>query len=161
AYRVVDARERGWYFLGREPLSSFAKLWNALMACLVAAGIGAAAWNSHVTSPDYVARTNLRVADAQLQSGHALRAAESLRALLTGPADVEAALGLRAALELCLQSPSVVTNEGAFRILARVGPVRANSFLPDASPRGLALVDKISRGGDPDGALRLLDAVAL
>ena len=32
AYRVVDAGGRKWYFLGTEPLSAFARSWNAAMA---------------------------------------------------------------------------------------------------------------------------------
>ena len=34
AYRVVDSPERGWYFLGKEPLSGFARSWNYAVAFL-------------------------------------------------------------------------------------------------------------------------------
>src|SRR5262245_63121543 len=38
AYRVVNSREGGWYFLGKESLSTFAKAWNGLVLCLLLAG---------------------------------------------------------------------------------------------------------------------------
>lgn len=42
AYRVADA-EHGWYFIGREPLSGFARMWNVLVLAAVAAVV---AWNT-------------------------------------------------------------------------------------------------------------------
>ena len=162
AYRVVDSREGGWYFLGKEPLSTFAKAWNALVVCLLLAGAGGIAWNEHVTSPEYVARHDLHEAQAQLQSGNALKAAGSFARLLTGPASAEARPGLQTALEQCLHSPSLHTNEGAFRLLSQLGTGvnRPAPLVPEAFQRGLALVEKAGPA-DPDSALKLLDTVAL
>src|SRR5262245_46015705 len=49
AYRVVDAENGGWYFLGKEPLSKFARGWNwamALMVSILTAGIGVNSYTS-------------------------------------------------------------------------------------------------------------------
>src|SRR6185436_12937558 len=120
AYRVVDSREGGWYFLGRESLSGFAKGWNALILSLLLAFGGGTAWNSHVTSPNYVARQELRQAQGRLQAGDALGAARGFAKLVGGSiVSVEARQGLQTALEACLRSASSVTNEGAFTLLSR------------------------------------------
>jgi hypothetical protein len=39
AFRVADAGSRTWFFLGREPLSFFARAWNLGFGCLLA-GLG-------------------------------------------------------------------------------------------------------------------------
>src|SRR5436190_17817695 len=62
AYRVADA-ERGWYFIGKDRLSSFAKSCNfgALLLSLMFAAI--VAEHSYTTSPAYIARQPLRKAE--------------------------------------------------------------------------------------------------
>src|SRR4051812_22784730 len=37
AYRVAAAQNGGWYFIGREPLSSFVKRWNILLIVAILA----------------------------------------------------------------------------------------------------------------------------
>jgi len=162
AYRVVDSREGGWYFLGRESLSRFAKGWNALILCLLLAVGGGSAWNTHVTSPDYLARQELRQAHARLQAGDALGAARGFAKLVGGSiVSAEARQGLQSALEACLRSSSAVTNEGAFTLMSRLGTSinRPTPLIPDVLSRGLAMVEQ-RRASDPDTALRLFDAVA-
>jgi hypothetical protein len=97
-----------------------------------------------------------------LQSGNALKAAGSFARLLTGPASAEARSGSQTALEQCLHSPSLRTNEGAFRLLSQLGTGvnRPAPLVPEAFQRGLALVEKAGPA-DPDSALKLLDTVAL
>jgi len=152
AYRVVDSREGGWYFLGKEPLSSFAKLWNGLVVSLLLAGAGGIGWNAHLSSPEYLANRDLKQARAQLQSGQALNAAELFSRLLPGPVSASARPGLQQSLEQCLQSPSVLTNQGAFRLLSRLGTASPpHAAGPDAFQRGLTLVGQGSRH-DPDAA---------
>ena len=58
AYRVADA-QRGWYFIGREPLSGLVKLWNWLLVLGVAFAVGGAFWYHHVSSADYRAGRRL------------------------------------------------------------------------------------------------------
>jgi len=162
AYRVADAPDRAWYFLGKEPLSGFAKLWNGFVLCLLLVGTGGLTWNSYVSSPEYRAKQELRAGRAQLAAGDALKAADTFSRLIGGSAvDVEAREGLGAALEQCVRSSSSVANEGAFRILARIGTAanRPTPLVPDAFKRGLTLIEKW-REEDPEGALRLYASVA-
>ena len=72
AYRVADA-EKGWYFIGKERLSSFAKSCNfgVMLLSLLFAGI--VADHAIKSSPEYAARQELRRADQALRSGKALR----------------------------------------------------------------------------------------
>src|SRR5262245_11605982 len=54
SYRVSDAGNRSWYFLGRVPLSGFARAWNiiaSVLLVLLGAGIG---WKVHTSSPGYL-----------------------------------------------------------------------------------------------------------
>lgn len=162
AYRVADAQDRAWYFLGKEPLSSFAKMWNGFVVCLLLVWTGSLGWNSYVSSPEYKARQELRAANAQLKSGDALKAADTFSRLIAGsPVESQARQGLQTALEQCLQSASVVTNEGAFRILARLGNGvnRMTPLVPDAFKRGLAMIEK-HRAQDPETALRFYSSVS-
>ena len=162
AYRVVDGPDRSWYFLGKEPLSKFAKLWNGFVLSLVLVGAASMAWNSHVSSPAYVARQELRAATAQLKSGDALKAAGTFSKLVGGsPVSDEARPGLQTALEQCLQSSSPATNAAALRILAGLGEGinRLAPLVPDAFKRGLAMVEKY-RAKDTDAALKLFEAVS-
>ncbi|HXJ74566.1 MAG TPA: hypothetical protein VNM37_17065, partial [Candidatus Dormibacteraeota bacterium] len=161
AYRVVDSREGGWYFLGRESLSTFAKAWNALVGCLVLTGSLAIAWNGHINSPEYVAGRDLQAATAKLQSGDALGAAGGFAKLLTGPLSVQARPALGKALEACLRSDSIRTNAGAFRLLGGLGSAatRGEPLVAGAFQRGLDRINQV-REKDPEGALQLLDAVS-
>src|SRR5262245_35537721 len=69
AYRVADAPEGGWYFLGKVPLSRLARFWNFLLLGLIAGGIGLFFWVRHTSSPEYLARQKLaegaRLAEAK------------------------------------------------------------------------------------------------
>ena len=44
SYRVQDAEEGGWYFLGKEPLSGFAKGWNYLVLSFILVMVGVGTW---------------------------------------------------------------------------------------------------------------------
>jgi hypothetical protein len=51
AYRVADAPQGGWYFIGREPLSGLAKLWNLCVLLLVLGGAGLIGWKTYTKLP--------------------------------------------------------------------------------------------------------------
>src|SRR5687768_13495431 len=62
AYRVANAEEGGWYFIGKEPLSRFAKAWNSLflgILILLGTSIGVSSYRS---SPEYLAKQQLQQA---------------------------------------------------------------------------------------------------
>lgn len=69
SYRVADAPNGGWYFLGKEKLGKMAKNWNIILLLLITSGIGLVAYNEHISSPEYIMRQKLKEADATYQSG--------------------------------------------------------------------------------------------
>src|SRR5262245_38511979 len=73
AYRVFPADNGGWYFLGRVPLSRFARRWNYLFplgtVCLIAGLICFFSWQSHKGSPEYKAGQQLAEADRLVAQG--------------------------------------------------------------------------------------------
>ena len=160
AYRVVDSPGGGWYFLGAEPLSRLARFWNGLVMSLVLLGISQAAWSSHTASPEYVARQDLKAAQARLRAGECLPAAELFARLLPGSRSAEARPGLQSALSQCVESEAVGTAEAGYRLLGRLGSGvnKPAPLIPDAWGRGLARVEKL-RASRPEEALRLLEAV--
>ncbi|MBI5394506.1 MAG: hypothetical protein HZA91_04335 [Verrucomicrobia bacterium] len=163
AYRVADAREGGWYFLGKESLSPFARAWNfgaAWMAAVLAVSLG---WSAYVSSPEYQVKQHLQTAANYAKEGKPLQAAELYRELADGSYYVgESREGLRSSLERCLQNDSAATVAGALRLLAGL-PARLNQPappVPDAFKRGLSLVEKF-RPSNSDGALEIVRALAL
>jgi hypothetical protein len=68
SYRVADAREGGWYFLGIVPLSNLAKAWNCSVLVAILGGIGALGWHQHTKSPAYLAQQHLAAGDAPASS---------------------------------------------------------------------------------------------
>lgn len=63
AYRVADAEEGGWYFIGKEPLSGFARMMNAVMVASIIGAIGIGYWVHHINTADYIAAKKLKEAD--------------------------------------------------------------------------------------------------
>src|SRR5947199_280923 len=49
AYRVADAEGGGWYFLGKVPLSTLARLWNFLLLGGGVLALGAVLWFKHLS----------------------------------------------------------------------------------------------------------------
>ena len=136
AYRVVEAENGGWYFLGKEPLSRFARTWNWAMALVVSILMAAIGVNSYTSSPQYLARQELKRAGQYLAEGKPLSAAESYRHVATGKALVqEGRQGMQKSLELCLGSDSPESGRGRVRnaggpqstVGARVGTLSARA----------------------------------
>lgn len=162
AYRVVDA-ERGWHFIGREPLSSFAKSCNfgvVLLSLMLAATLSERAYKS---SPEYFARQEMRRATQLLSSAQPVQAAGIYRDLAQGSSSQAGAArqALQDCLEQCLNSPSIDQVQAAYRVLAALPP-RLNSpqpLLANSFQRGMGLVEKF-QSSNPDAALDLLRQVA-
>lgn len=164
SYRVADAQGGGWYFVGKEPLSSVAKAWNGLVAAAAIFGAALIGWNGYTSSPEYRAKQDLAAADKHLKAGEPVQAAGLYRRQLDLPAVAgRAREGLRASLEQCLGSDAVATVATGLRLTAGLPP-RANkpdALVPDAFKRGLSLVEKF-RAKDPESGLRVFeDAAAL
>jgi hypothetical protein len=76
AFRVADAPGGGWYFLGRVPLTAFAKFWNWLMLGGSCAALGIGFWIYHTSSPEYQAGRKLAEAEHLAGQGDFAKAAQ-------------------------------------------------------------------------------------
>lgn len=54
AYRVVPGNPGTWYFLGREPTSGLAKVWNVFVSVMLIGAIWAGLLAHHRSSPEYL-----------------------------------------------------------------------------------------------------------
>src|ERR1041385_1251959 len=122
AYRVADA-ERGWYFLGRERLSSFAKSWNIGflgLSLMFAAIVGE---HSYKSSPEYRARQDLKDAATAMHAGRPLEAARRYRAVAEGQWHTEEGTrGLHDAIEQTISSDNATAVAAGFRFLNDLPP---------------------------------------
>ncbi|MBL8799787.1 MAG: hypothetical protein JNM56_38250, partial [Planctomycetia bacterium] len=159
AYRVADAPQ-GWYFVGKVPLSPFAKFWNlALILCLTL-GTGGLFLHSHFTSPAYIAGQQLAEADDHAAAGRATRAAEIYRAVWIG--GTSHASTAKEKLAGLVSNPPADLKEtaGVFRVAIEMDQGSKNSKLtPLLFEKGTALVQQHS-AADPQGSLAILEAIA-
>jgi tetratricopeptide (TPR) repeat protein len=159
AYRVADA-ERGWYFLARDRLSSFAVSCNVGLVLLALLFGSIMAKQAYFNSPEYQAREKLKQAAAALRDGNARRAVGLYRQVAEGPARAEEGRqGLSASMEACLTNSDAAKVATGFRLLAG-WPKHLNSppLVPQAYQRGLQAVERF-RASDPDGAVTILHEV--
>lgn len=160
AYRVADAAE-GWYFIGRQPLSGFARFWNVAVISAAFAAIGATAWTSHIQSPEYQAARKLEQAEQLAAAGKLKEAAGKYQELILDHTSERAAAvtGMQQLVEKLGDSPLDVTTAVAQAIVEtekRSGEEIGGRKLFDVA------VELSSRHAaeDPRGALALLDVVA-
>lgn len=157
AYRVADAGSGSWYFLGKEPLSRFARTWNFILLGVLALLIGGGGIAAHFGSPQYQASRQLKQGAAQARAGKHLEAATIYRRMFEGGHLLaEARQGLKSAVEACLRSESAATIGRALQ-LCRL-PAGAPPVLPNAVDLGTAQLEKF-RGTDPDGAIEIVTAL--
>ncbi|HEX5137223.1 MAG TPA: hypothetical protein VFY93_09635 [Planctomycetota bacterium] len=159
AYRVADAQNGGWYFLGRVPLSPIAKACNLLIVAGVLSLVGRGWWASHTSSPEY--RANALVADGAeaAERGQYVAAAAAWRQAIRVSASVAGAVveGVRGTLDKEMDA------QGAAEIYALAAYLQQRPQGPpvaaDLGARGLAQARRIAER-DPEGALAVADAVA-
>ncbi len=161
AYRVLDA-ERGWYFLGREPLSAFAKFWNrALVGGLLCWG-GIAGWHAHTTSPGYLADVQLAKAKGLAATGRLAEAARLDCGVFEGISDRtdEARMALKTLLDGPVHQAPAQEVAAVFAALTEWQAIPVGrQTLPDLRERGMVEVERFA-GSDPGGAVVVLDALA-
>jgi tetratricopeptide (TPR) repeat protein len=158
AYRVADAQQ-GWYFLGRVPLSRFAKTWNWCLVGLVLWLIGSLWWSSHTSSAAYVARARLNEADQLVADGKPGSAAQLYRDVALGGTE-HASTAAGKIKDLLDQSVAQAPPAEAVSIFQVALECRA--LLPDGDKlfeRGLAVAQQHA-DTDPRAALQLVEAVA-
>lgn len=157
AYRVADAGNRTWYFLGKESLSTFARSWNTAIGCLVAFAALAVGWDIHTSSPAYKAEQEIKRAAQLFKAGEIVKAAGIYRQQVSGPSGTVARKGLQESVEACLNSDKAQTVAAGLHLLVGV-PANVNQpapLVPDSFNRGMSLVAKF-RPADPEGALSIL-----
>jgi tetratricopeptide (TPR) repeat protein len=158
AYRVFDAPEGGWYFLGRVPLSSTARRWNWIFALLVAVGIGAGGWFSYTRTPEYKAGVVLAQGDRLAAEGKGREAAGLYRQVFLGKSDRAAEGGQRLLGMLDHPPENMAETAGAFEVLLEL---HRQDRLPikDLFDRAMTLATQHEQN-DPAGTLQLLEVVA-
>ena len=161
AYRVADA-EDGKYYLGREPLSGFAKLWNSLLVCVGLGLVGIFAFNAHVTSPEYLAGERMADAERLLADGRLVDAAEQYQAVIatrTSHAD-KAERDLKDLINGPMLAAPAADVAAMVKIVLKVQRRRHGTpLVADLSRWGIGLVNRFAES-DPFGAATILKTIA-
>lgn len=157
AYRVADARG-GWYFLGREPLSSLMKGYNMLLLVAVAAGFGFSAWQAHIESPEYRAAQTMSAAADDVSAGKFVAAAQLYISVANGRTSQAAqartnfktlvesqigALPLKEAVTLLHLVPSIGLDPGNSAKIYELGMARIKTLMESQPRDALILADAI------------------
>jgi predicted Zn-dependent protease len=156
AYRVADAGQ-GWYFLGKVPLSRFARFWNSGVVLLIAGLAGWIAWTSHTHTPEYQAGRKLAEADGLAATGEQGRAAEVYRDVIVGrSAKSEEA---RQKLTALLDDPGLRPDQaaGVYRVGLELARQDATP-VPDLYDRAVRQAKRWA-ADDPRGTLAVLELV--
>jgi hypothetical protein len=80
-YRVADAQEGGWYFLGKEPISGFARMARATVILGIIAAVAFAKFSADWKSPEAIVNRGLAAAAETAEKSGALDAAIQAHAL--------------------------------------------------------------------------------
>jgi len=160
AYRVAAAEGGGWYFIGRVPLSSTAKLCNVLVLLGVLSLGGRIGWSSYNDRPDVRAAKQIAVAESLLEEDRIGDAAEIYRDVGAGSTK-HAALARSALMALIRNRLEGVPEADAIRV------VRAAIAMQRRFPSGqlegvrgeVVVVAQRRAPADPGGAMRLLETV--
>jgi hypothetical protein len=159
AYRVAKA-PKGWYFLGREPLSTLARAWNLAIVLSVAATFGIVQYNNYLTTPGHHEAVLMQTAKSLVGQGHLAKAAGIYQSLAVagGEESIAAAEAVKGLLDT--QCPSAPLSEcsGVFAAAAEIARKTTGLAGPDVASAGQKIVD--ARGDtDARSALAILDAV--
>jgi hypothetical protein len=158
AYRVFDAPGGGWYFLGKVPLSDFARNWNRLLALIVFVAAGVGAWAAYNNTPEQKAARELARADALAAEGKGKEAAEAYRAVMLGKTKKSAQARERFDALVAEPPGDLADTAGVYAVALELHR-REQHAVKDLFGRALALAQK-GEEADPAGALALVEAVA-
>lgn len=158
AYRVADAPSGGWYFVGRVPLSRFARRWNVGLLLAILALVGGLFYRSHVHSPDYLAGVKIADAEAAAADGRFGKAAEAYRDVILGSTGRVAEAKQKFAALLQLTDGTGTELAAAFRVAADLNR-SARGVVPDLYATGVGQAEARA-ATDPAVALAVLEAVA-
>ncbi len=158
AYRVADGPDNSYYFIGRVPLSRFARRWNVLLCCLLLLGGGIFGWNHYTGTDDYKAGRQLAEAERLAGEGQQGKAAQLYREVMKGP--TSHAPAAKTKLKELIESPPASLQEAAGVFTVALELHRQNQDLvPNLFDRAAEQAQK-KEETDPNGALALLEVVA-
>ncbi len=149
----------GWYFLGKEGLSPFAKAWNLLLVIGIAASFAGSQYDEYRNSPAYRDHEAFVSAQASAAAGDLPAAAKGYAALMAGgPSTDEAHAALAGVVAGPLDS---LPPKQALAVLGAVAGVRAAQREPDLANATLAAHARTliaaARASDPRTAISLID----
>ncbi|MDB5356661.1 MAG: hypothetical protein JWN24_3114 [Phycisphaerales bacterium] len=159
AFRVAPA-QRGWYFLGREPLSSTARGFNALVLATALIIFGSVRYEAYTSSPAYKAKRQMAEAHKLADGGHLTNAARIYQSLaLAGEQQADNAIAeIKSLMDGPCQQAPLAESAGVFSGAAQVARRRGSIPTADVADKGMKLVaDK--GASDPRAGIALLDAV--
>ncbi|MEM7014785.1 MAG: hypothetical protein AAF585_25275, partial [Verrucomicrobiota bacterium] len=163
AYRVVEDQQ-GMYFLGKEPMSGFAKVWNLIVLVAIAGVIGSASYGGYITSPPYLANQQVEAGEAALRDQDPIEAAEEFRVVLSNgawPMQAEAKDGMKRALRQLLDSGEYAKIKAALSMIERLGSraMKPEPLAPDAVNVGRQFTEKHAETNAAE-ALVLVDHIS-
>jgi len=160
AYRVSDSAGGGWYFIGRQPLSSLARMYNMAAVLAVAGVIGLVAYVQHTSTPAYKARQQMAQASRLVDQGELAQAAGIYQRLALAGAEESrnAAESLGDLLDAPCRQASLEQCAGVYGAAARIALCDGAVPRAEVLAKGLKLVDERA-AGDPRGGLAVMDAI--
>lgn len=160
AYRVIRAREGGWYFLGKVPISGAAKAWNVCTICAIVAVIAGVVISAQLSSDEAVAGRKIESARQAEEAGKLSAAAAEYADVATGNTSHVGAA--QQGLKRILDSPGFLDLEvdAARMVVAACSRAVRSSpqSLPNLGDRTLQYLDQNSPQAVK--SLALLEAVA-
>jgi tetratricopeptide (TPR) repeat protein len=155
AFRVANAAEGGWYFLGKVPLSTLAKLWNFMVLGAIVLGGGLGYWAYHTSRPDYKAQHMLDQADALVADGELSAAADLYKQVALGDYPNHKAIAVQKLGELFDSSAAVShPHETVTALEVALDVDKAGRKVDRLYERTLAIAVKVA-DGNPTIALKL------
>ena len=159
AYRVANAQGRGWYFLGKEKVAGFAKVWRWCVSVGVILAIATAIQTAHTSSPEYRAGKAREKAVALASSGHPFEAADVYQDLLReGIGNAAEWREARSALvrkEISSGDTNRVAAAVHYADLKKSVPGSPEPLIPDLADRALEAASKCA---DPADAEKILSS---
>jgi hypothetical protein len=159
AYRVADATNGGWYFIGRVPLSGVARGWNCLVVLLILSLSGYGLWDHYTSSPYYIAGRTLSAADSRAAAGEVGAAAQMYKQVILGGTGHASGAGRQ--LQALIDGPvETAAPDQAAEVFKVAVALQKRPHAPsNVVERGMQVADKRAPD-DPKAALFILEAIA-
>lgn len=159
AYRVANAQGGGWYFLGKEKIAGFAKVWRWCVSVGVILAVATAIQTAHTRSPEYRAGKAREKAVAMASRGQPLEAADVYQDLLRegigDAAEWREAWSALVRKEISSGDAKRAASAVHYADLQKTVPGSPEPLMPDLADRALEAAAKCA---DPADAEMILSA---